>query len=135
MRFIFNKFYFICTLLLLAIEILIALYTNNWIRAYFGDFLVVILLHCLILSFVKTNKIIVLTGVLLFSYLVEILQYYKFVEVIGLQKSAIANTLIGTSFSWIDMLMYTLGIFFVAIIEQFNSSSALLLNSKTIPNG
>lgn len=134
MRFIFNKRYFICTFLLLGIEILIALYTNNWIRAYFGDFLVVILLHCLILSFVETNKKMVLIGVLLFSYVVETLQYYRFVEVIGLQESAIANTLIGNYFSWIDMLMYTLGILFVAIIEQLNTS-IFLAKPKTIANG
>lgn len=126
MKFIFNKFYFICTLLLLATEILIALYTTNWIRAYFGDFLVVILLYSFIMSFVSTNKNIVLIGVLLFSYLVEILQYYQFVEVIGWQNYPVAKTLIGTSFSWIDMLMYTLGVLFVAIIEQLNSSSIFL---------
>lgn len=134
MRFIFNKRYFIRTLLLLGIEILIALYTNNWIRAYFGDFLVVILLHCLILSFVDTDKKTVLIGVLLFSYVVETLQYYRFVEVIGLEDSAIANTLIGNYFSWIDMLMYTLGILFVAIIEQLNTSF-FLSKPKTIANG
>jgi hypothetical protein len=135
MKFIFNKFYFICTLLLLATEILIALYTTNWIRAYFGDFLVVILLYSFIMSFVSTNKNIVLIGVLLFSYLVEILQYYQFVEVIGWQNYSIANTLIGTSFSWIDMLMYTLGVLFVAIIEQLNSSSIFFIKPKRITNG
>lgn len=135
MRFTFNKFYLICTLVLLAIEILIALYTTNWIRAYFGDFLVVILLYCLIMSFVDTHKKIVLIGVLLFSYVVEILQYYRFVEVIGLHESAIANTLIGNFFSWIDMLMYTLGILFIAVIEQLNSSSVSSIKSKTKSNG
>lgn len=133
MRFTFNKFYLICTLPLLAIEILIAIYSTNWIRAYFGDFLVVILLYCFIMSFVDTYKKMVLIAVLLFSYGVEILQYYRFVEVIGLHESAIANTLIGNYFSWIDMLMYTLGILFVAIIEQLNTIS--LVKPKTIANG
>lgn len=135
MKFIFNKCYFICTILLLVTEILIAIYTTNWIRAYFGDFLVVILLHCFVLSFINMNKKYVFTAVLLFSYLVETLQYYKFVEIIGLQNSPIANTLIGNSFSWIDMLMYTLGVLFVAMIEQFNSSSSFLLKPKTTANG
>lgn len=135
MRFTFNKFYLICTLVLLAIEILIALYTTNWIRAYFGDFLVVILLYCLIMSFVDTHIKIVLIGVLLFSYVVEILQYYRFVEVIGLHESAIANTLIGNFFSWIDMLMYTIGILFIAVIERLNSSSVSSIKSKTTSNG
>ena len=135
MNFTFRLSYFLWFLFLFAIEVLIALFTDNWIRAYFGDFLVVILLYCFIVSFVNTNKNIVLIGVLLFSYLVEILQYYKFVEVIGLQNYPIANTLIGNSFSWIDMLMYTLGVLFVAIIEQLNSSSIFFIKPKRITNG
>ncbi|RZJ49576.1 MAG: DUF2809 domain-containing protein [Flavobacterium sp.] len=135
MNFTFRLSYFLWFLFLFAIEVLIALFTDNWIRAYFGDFLVVILLYCFIMCFVNTNKNIALIGVLLFSYLVEMLQYYKFVEVIGLQNYPIANTLIGNSFSWIDMLMYTLGVLFVAIIEQLNSSSIFLIKPKRITNG
>jgi len=121
MKFTFNKFYFICSLLLFGTEVLIALYTTNWIRAYFGDFLVVILLYCLINSFLVVRKDYALIGVLLFSYLIETLQYFRFVELISLDHIPIANTLIGTSFSWLDMLMYTLGIIFTAMLEKISS--------------
>jgi len=130
MKFTFNKFYFIWSLLLFGTEVLIALYTTNWIRAYFGDFLVVILLYCLVKSFFVVRKDYALTGVLLFSYLIETLQYFRFVEIIRLDHIPIANTLIGTSFSWIDMLMYTLGILFTAILEKILSPSLI----KTISN-
>ncbi|TKB97141.1 ribosomal maturation YjgA family protein [Pedobacter cryotolerans] len=135
MNFTFRQSYFLWFLLLFALEVLIALFTDNWIRAYFGDFLVVILLYCFIISFVEMNKKLLLTIVLLFSCVVEILQYYKFVELIGLQNSSIANTVIGTSFSWLDMLMYTFGILFMAIIEQLKTSSIFLTKSKIISNG
>ena len=118
MKFTFSLFYFIWFLLLLCIEILIGFYIEgNWIRAYFGDFLVVILLYCLVKSFLNTKVSTILFWILMFSYLVETLQYFRFVELINLQHIPLANTLIGTSFSWLDMLMYTLGVCFVAIIE------------------
>lgn len=130
MKFTFNKFYFIWSLLLFGTEVLIALYTTNWIRAYFGDFLVVILLYCLIKSFFLVRNDYALTGVLLFSYLIETLQYFRFVEIIRLDHIPIANTLIGTSFSWIDMLMYTLGILFTAILERILSPSFIKTTSN-----
>ena len=130
MKFTFNKFYFIWSLLLFGTEVLIALYTTNWIRAYFGDFLVVILLYCLVKSFFIVRKDYALTGVLLFSYLIETLQYFRFVEIIRLDHIPIANTLIGTSFSWIDMLMYTLGILSTAILEKILSPSLIKTTSN-----
>ncbi|TCC90324.1 DUF2809 domain-containing protein [Pedobacter frigiditerrae] len=118
MKFTFNLFYFIWSSLLLGVEIIIGFFIrDNWIRAYFGDFLVVILLYCLIKSFSNTKVSPTLFWVLMFSYLIETLQYFRFVELIGLQHIPLANTLIGTYFSWLDMLMYTLGVCFVAIIE------------------
>lgn len=118
MKFTFSPFYFIWFLLLFGVEIFIGFFIEgNWIRAYFGDFLVVILLYCLVKSFLNTKISTILFWVLMFSYLVETLQYFRFVELINLQHIPLANTLIGTSFSWLDMLMYTLGVCFVAIIE------------------
>ncbi len=54
---------------------------------------------------------------LLFSYAIEALQYFKIVEIVGLEKSKFARVIIGTSFSWVDILAYTLGIVFVLLIE------------------
>ena len=122
MKFIFNSSYLLLALLLFIVEVLIGFYTHNWIRAYLGDFLVVILLYCLAKGLFKLKIHHTLIGVLLFSYLIEILQYFHIVNVLGLQKIAIARIIIGTDFSWIDMLMYTLGICLVAIIEMMRSS-------------
>ena len=56
-------------------------------------------------------------GVLLFAYAVEISQYFHLIAVVGLENSKIARLIMGTSFSWTDMLMYTLGIILVLILE------------------
>ena len=52
--------------------------------------------------------------------MIEILQYYKIVEVFDLQDVKLAKVIIGTAFSWLDMLAYTLGIAFVLVIEKYN---------------
>jgi hypothetical protein len=56
--------------------------------------------------------------VLLFSYTLEVLQYFKLVELLGLQTYKLARIAIGTSFEWIDLLAYTLGVVFVLFLEK-----------------
>jgi uncharacterized membrane protein len=115
----FNKTYFTLTVMLLLIEIFIASFVHDKvIRPYIGDVLVVILLYCFVKSFLKTSAVKTAIGILLFSYLVECLQYFKFVSIIGLQKSKIATTIIGTSFSWLDIVAYTTGIVIVLLLER-----------------
>lgn len=115
----FNKHYFILTILLFIIEILIALYIHDTIiRPYIGDVLVVILIYCFIKSFLKLPVLPVAVFVLLFSFCTEFLQYLQIVEKLGLQNSTIAKTIIGTSFAWIDILCYIAGICIVLIAEK-----------------
>ena len=57
-------------------------------------------------------------SVLLFSYTVEILQYLKIINVLGLQHSGIARIVIGTSFEWIDLLAYTAGVAIILFVEK-----------------
>ena len=122
MNYTFNRKYFFWALLLLAVELVIGFFiADDWIRPYVGDLLVVILLYCLLQSFVSISPYKALIGVLLFAYFIEMLQYFKFVALIGLQDIPIANILIGTSFSWFDLLMYTLGITLTSMIEIWRS--------------
>jgi len=116
----FNKKYFRIAFLILIIEILIALLMHDhFVRPYLGDVLVVILLYCLLKSFFKLPVIPAAIFVLLFSFLVEFLQFLHIVEKPGLQQSTIARIVIGTSFSWIDVLMYTIGIGIVLMVEKY----------------
>ncbi len=115
----FNKKYFSIAILLFIVEILIALYVHDEIiRPYIGDVLVVILIYCFIKSFLRLPVLPVAVFVLLFSFSVEFLQYLQIVEKLGLQNSKIARTVIGTSFAWIDILCYIVGIAIVLIAEK-----------------
>ena len=108
--FIFRVRYFILTLVLLLIEVLIAMYVHDdFVRPYVGDFLVVIFLYCLVRSFLKAPVMQIVIGVLLFSFMVEILQYFHFIALIGLEHFMLARAILGTSFSFTDLVAYTVG--------------------------
>jgi hypothetical protein len=129
----FNKTYFLLTIALLVVETYIALYMHDsFIRPFGGDFLVVILIYCFIKSFLPLPVKPLARAVLLFAYAVEVSQYFKLVVHLGLKDSAWANILLGHSFSWTDMLIYTLGIMLVVLAENIKSSSlkAAQVNQK-----
>ena len=115
----FQKKYFFLTLALLVIEILIAVFVKDAIiRPYIGDFLVVILIYCFFKSFLNIPVLPLAISVLLFAYLIEILQYFKLIELLGLQDYKIIRIILGSSFSWLDMLAYTMGVIVVVIEEK-----------------
>jgi len=59
----------------------------------------------------------VVVGVLLFSYVVEILQYFHFIALLGLQHSLLAMLILGNSFSYSDLVTYTAGAMVVIVGE------------------
>jgi hypothetical protein len=114
-----NKGYLILAVLLFATEVLIALFIHDtFIRPSGGDFLVVILLYCLLRGITHTSVRIAAAAVLLFSFLIEILQFFQIVKILGLEGNVVASVVLGTHFSWSDLVAYTLGIAFVLIIEK-----------------
>lgn len=114
----FNRNYFLLALGLFIVEVLIALYVKDTIiRPYGGDFLVVIWLYCCLMAVVKVNKTKAAIGVLLFAYLIEIAQYFKYAQRLGLEHNKVAMIVLGSSFEWGDMIAYTLGILVVLLIE------------------
>jgi hypothetical protein len=103
---------------------------DQFIRPYGGDFLAVILLYCIIRTFFNIPQWQVAGFVLLFSYVIEWLQYMKLADRLRLRPHSISRVLLGDYFTWTDILTYTLGILTVLAIEKagiyfnafFNSS-------------
>lgn len=115
---ILNKKYLLLALLLFLTEVFIALFIQDaFIRPYGGDFLAVMLLYCLIKGMINSNALKTAAAVLVFSYVLETLQYLQLVKILGLDSSSLATTIIGTSFAWWDMVVYTLGIVTVLAFE------------------
>ncbi|RKS13605.1 DUF2809 domain-containing protein [Flavobacterium sp. 120] len=116
----FNRTYFAFTVFLFLLETAIALFVHdNFIRPYFGDFLVVMLLYCFLKSFLNVSVWAAAGLVLLFSFAIEIAQYFNMVEKLGLEHYKIAKVVLGNSFAWMDLLAYVLGILAVISIEKF----------------
>ncbi len=115
----FNWRYFLIATLLFITEVFIAMFVHDqFIRPYFGDFLVVMLVYCFVKSFLNTPFLKTAIAVLVFSFAIEVLQYINIVNKIGLGHSTLAKTVIGTSFEWLDLIAYTLGIVFVIYVEN-----------------
>lgn len=116
----FNKNYFGVTILLFVIEVVIAVFVHdNFVRPYLGDVLVVILIYCFIKSFLKLPILPAVLFVLAFSFTIEFLQYLNIVKILHLENSKIARTVLGTSFSWIDLLTYLIGLIIVIVVEKY----------------
>lgn len=116
--FTFRKKFLVLAVSLFTIEVLIALYAHDRIiRPYVGDYLVVMLLYCAIRTFIDASVVKTAIAVLLFSYMVEVLQYFHVVALLGLAHNRLARVIIGTSFGWTDLLAYTLGIATVLLLE------------------
>src|ERR1700743_552841 len=103
-----HKTYLLLSVIILSVEIFIAACMHDSIiRPYGGDFLVVILLYCLVRSFLNSPVLPTSLGVLLFAYLIETTQYFKLADHLGLKAHSLARTLIGDYFTWTDILSYT----------------------------
>ncbi len=110
MKWRFDLKSFVICLIIFLIEVLIALFVDDsFIRPYGGDILVVILIYYFLKSFIETKTIYLVVAVLLFAYLVEFGQHLRLVEVLGLQGNKVMRTIIGSSFSWWDIVCYTIG--------------------------
>ena len=118
--------YLFAAVIIFFIEVYIALYVHDdFIRPYFGDYLVVILMYSFIRAFFNVSVLRVSIFVLLLSYLIETLQYFHILEKLNLQNYHWLAVIMGTSFAWVDILAYTLGIISVLLIEKLlqNKSS------------
>ncbi len=117
----FSFRYFFFALILFLVEVFIALYVHDGlVRPYVGDYLVVMLIYCAVRTFIKISPVKLAIGVLLFSYVIEVLQFFSIVDRLGLSNNKLAKTVIGYGFEWIDLLAYTLGIVTVLILERGN---------------
>ncbi len=118
-----KKQYLIATITLFIIELFIGFFVQDKIiRPFIGDLLVVILLYCFVKSIFNITTTKAAIYVLIFAYFIEIMQGLKLVEFIGLSNYKIARILIGTTFSWKDIVCYTIGIAVVIITEKLRYS-------------
>ncbi len=108
--------YAIITIILLTIEVLIALFIHdNFIRPYIGDVLVVMVIYTFIRIFVPEKVRLLPSYILCFAVMVEILQYFRIVEMLGLQNNRFFSVLIGSVFDVKDIICYAIGCILIVV--------------------
>ncbi len=113
--------------LIFAAEVCIALFVRDrFIRPYGGDVLVTVLICCFLRIFLPHGVKLLPLYVFLFALAVEIGQYFDFVTLLGLGNSRFFRILLGSTFSFADIVCYGAGCLLFALSET------LILHRKLV---
>ena len=111
-------FYLIIFILLIVVETLIALYVyDDFIRPYIGDIIVVIVLYSFVRIFIPEKCRLLPLYIFIFSVAVEVMQYLKIINILGLQNNSFARVIIGSVFDLKDIACYGIGCLILALYE------------------
>lgn len=115
----FSPLYFAIALLLLLAEIAIATIISavEVIRGSIGDILAVMLLYFLIRILYPVGSLPLALGVFGFAVALEAGQYLGLAERLGFARGSVGSILIGTTFSWVDIVMYGVGCGAAALLD------------------
>ena len=104
-------------LILFLTELLIALFVHDsFVRPFIGDVLVVMLICAFLRIFIPRKIRLLPLFATAFAVLIEGLQYFDFVEKLGLADNPILSTALGRTFDLKDIICYIAGgvLFFAA---------------------
>lgn len=119
--------YLIIFLILFLTELLIALFVHDsFVRPFIGDVLVVVLICAFLRIFIPRKIRLLPLFATAFAVLVEGLQYFDFVEKLGLAGNPILSTALGRTFDLKDIICYIAGgvLFFTAEAIYHNRRNA-----------
>lgn len=128
-------YYSIAFLLLFMTEAVIAIYVHDdFIRPYIGDVLVVAVVYCFVRIFVPDGMKYMPLYVFIFAAIVEVLQYFQLVKVLGLEENTFVRIIIGSTFDIKDIFCYFIGFILIVLWEMVkkNNISHIInkMNSK-----
>jgi len=110
--------YGIATAVLFLIELLIALFVHdNFIRPYVGDVLVGVLIYTFVRIFVPEGVRLLPLYIFLFAAGVEVLQYFRIAEILGLSDNRILSVAVGSVFDVKDIVCYGVGCVMLGVYE------------------
>ncbi len=126
MKVYIQKNYFLVTLIIFFIEILIAYFHfNNFIRGFVGDVLVILLLYSFLKIFIKKGVLKTALLVLCFACSVEMLQYSKVTEKLNI-SSEIILAIVGSVFDYYDLMAYGIGFLLILVFEKLIFKKSIL---------
>lgn len=115
----FNTRFLLLTIFLFLAEVVIAIFIKDTlIRPFIGDVLVVILIYCFLRIFLSIKYFKMAIGVLLFACTIEILQYFDYVKLLGLENNRVLSVALGRTFEWLDFAAYFVGFLLIISVEK-----------------
>jgi len=115
-----NWKYLVAFSFLLFIEALIALFVRDKIiRPFIGDVLVIVLMYTFFRGIIERSVRALPIYLFLFAVMVEITQYFRLVDRLGLRDNKLMTTILGTSFDLKDILCYFAGTVILILWEKF----------------
>lgn len=127
-----KRLWYLCAAVVIILaEVFIARYVHDdFVRPYLGDVLVVIAVYTLVRTAHPEGWPFLPAGVFVFAVIVEVLQYFRITEVLGVSDNRVLRILIGGTFDFKDILCYAAGCVILAVIEQVQSKN-LFRGAKT----
>jgi len=111
--------YLLATFILFGIELLIALFVHDsFIRPYVGDVLVVVLIYTFVRIIWPEGIRRLPLYIFLFAGGVEVLQYFRIAEVLGLSENRVLSVVIGSVFDVKDIVCYGVGCGLIFVYER-----------------
>ena len=117
---------------ILAFEICIAIYAKDGcIRYYLGDVLAAAMLYAFGRAAFRLPPKILALAVFTLSLVIEITQYFKVLEILGVQNYALW-IIFGGTFDWTDIICYAIGCVLAYASENFIGSEHAIYNEIRI---
>ena len=106
-----RRVYLILALGIFALEVTIArgYIPGRFIRESFGDVLVIVLIYTVLRGLTALSPLITLMSSVTIGCAVELLQYMHLADLLGLEPGSVLYTIIGNTFSLLDLVMYLVG--------------------------
>lgn len=124
--------YFLAFILLMTVEIFIALFVHDrFFRPYIGDMLVVIVLYFFVRIFLPEGCKWLPVIIFLFATGVEILQYFRLVERLGLSDNRLLRTILGSVYDFRDILCYGAGCILLMIGQRLYERKGIIDETRT----
>jgi hypothetical protein len=107
----FRPNYLLVAAALFVVEVAIArgYIPGAFVRNSIGDVLVIPLLYCFLRGVTKSSPSVALAVGLAAGLTAEVLQYLHLADLLGLKKGSLPYIVLGNTFSWSDLLMYSIG--------------------------
>ena len=117
--FAFHPKYALAALILFMVEVLIAIFVHDgFVRPYLGDVIVILLIYCFFRAFFRIGVMPAVFLTVSFALTIEALQFFDLVDRLGLRDSRLATTVLGSSFSWADIVCYYIGGAVILVLER-----------------